>query len=943
MDQPKRTVLYDRHKALGAQMVEFGGWDMPLLYPSGVVEEHLSTRSGAEIFDVSHMGRFIIRGANALRFVQHVLTNHAEALDLAPAGAQYTLIASETGAAVDDAFLYRFAEGEYLLVVNAANRKKDSEHLLPYVETFGGVELIDRTDDIAMFALQGPKSRGLLEAVVDAPTASPAAILQAGNLAGGPTGLPEPHRNAVGIVRIAGARVMVSRTGYTGEPLGFELFVDRANALMLWDLLLEKGARPAGLAARDTLRMESSLPLYGHEFGYDPDGKEIPCFAVPIGKLAVSFSPLKGDFIGRAALEKQFAAYSKIIVRDYSAIADLPRMFKCVAVAGRGIARAGAKVFKADKHVGYISSGTMAPCWVFEDKGLLSRQTGEHKLRAICLAYLDSDIIEDDRLSIDIRGKLVDAVVVPYHLRSDAPPYAHPIIYGHEIPSRIPEAPIPALSCPPSKEAAGPTALKAPPQAAPISAAAPSGPAATLQAGNSAGAPSVLLEKTVENTRWRQQECINLIPSEMTASPMARLLSVMDPAFRYAEHKESKAFYDSEIFYYQGTDFIAEVEWLLEREFREFLGCAEVDTRVISGQMANATVFSAMVDYINRADRRSEPRRIRRVMNNHIGKGGHLSAQPMGALRDFVARDPHTERPAVVNFPVLAENPYKIDVVAALELIGDCRPELIIFGKSMVLHKEPVAEIRRYLDAAQINTVVMYDTAHVLGLIGPHFQQPFAEGADLVTASTHKTFFGTQRGVIASRFEEHEERYELWEAIRRRTFPGAVSNHHLGTMLGLLMAAYEMNCFKDEYQRKVIANAKAFALALSDCGFNVAGDPDISFTETHQVILNVGYARGPEVARRLETNNIICNYQATPEDEGFTAARGIRLGTAEMTRFGMGEEDFRALALLMKEIVIDGADLVEQVKALREPFRELRFCFTGEQYADLVENLHKLI
>jgi len=107
--------------------------------------------------------------------------------------------------------------------------------------------------------------------------------------------------------------------------------------------------------------------------------------------------------------------------------------------------------------------------------------------------------------------------------------------------------------------------------------------------------------------------------------------------------------------------------------------------------------------------------------------------------------------------------------------------------------------------------------------------------------------------------------------------------------------------------------------------------------------VNVGYARGPEVARRLEANNIICNYQATPEDEGFTAARGIRLGVSEMTRFGMGEQDFRALAFLMKEIVIDGADLVEQVKALREPFRELHFCFTGDQYADLVEKLHKLI
>jgi aminomethyltransferase len=261
----------------------------------------------------------------------------------------------------------------------------------------------------------------------------------------------------------------------------------------------------------------------------------------------------------------------------------------------------------------------------------------------------------------------------------------------------------------------------------------------------------------------------------------------------------------------------------------------------------------------------------------------------------------------------------------------------------MVLHKEPVVEIRRYLDAERIDAVVMYDMAHVLGLSGPYFQEPFAEGADLVTGSTHKTFFGTQRGLIACRFEEHEERYELWKAIRRRSFPGSVSNHHLGTMLGLLMAAYEMNHFKDEYQRKVIANAKAFALALSDCGFDVAGDPEIGFTETHQVIVKIGYAKGAATAQRLEANNIICNYQATPEDEGFTAARGIRMGVSEMTRFGMEEKDFRALAHLMKEIVIEGADRLEQVKALREPFRELLFCFGGDRYADLVEKMHKLI
>ena len=913
MEKPERTVLYDRHKELGARMVEFGGWEMPIEYPSGVVNEHLNVRSGAGIFDVSHMGRFVIRGGGALRFVQHVLSNNAEAIDLAPTAAQYTLISSETGGAIDDAFLYRFVEGEYLLVVNAANRKKDWDHLQLHAGSFGGVELADLTYDMAMFALQGPGSRRIIETVAEDPAS-----------------LPEPYRNAVGISSIADARVMIARTGYTGEPLGFELFVSRKDAPGLWDLFLEKGAVPAGLAARDTLRLESFLPLYGHEFGMDPEGREIPCFAFPIAKWAVSLSPLKGDFVGRAALEKQFAAYSKIIARDYSSISDLPRMFKCVAVTGRGIARAGAEVFKDGKPVGYISSGTMVPYREFEDKGLVSRQRGDHKLRAICTAFLDSDVIEEDKLVVDVRGKPVEAVVVEYHLRSDAPPYAHPIVYGHEIP----ELPFfcPRRFCKGAGKQADP------------------GPAAEGRVGGRAGhidrggtPPAALLRKAVENTRWRQHECINLIPSEMTPSSMVRLLSIMDPAFRYAEHKGAKAFYDSEIFYYQGTDFIAEVEWLLEEEFRKYLGCVEAETRVISGQMANMTVFSAMVDYINRADRRCEPRRIRSVMNNHIGKGGHLSAQPMGALRDFVARDPHTERPAVTNFPVLSENPYKIDVSAAFELIDSCRPELIIFGKSMVLHREPIAEIRKYLDEAGIDSVLMYDAAHVLGLIGPYFQRPFAEGVDLVTGSTHKTFFGTQRGIIASRYEQSEERYELWEAVRRRAFPGAVSNHHLGTLVGLLMAAYEMNFFKDEYQRKVIANAKAFAKALKDFGFDVAGDPGIGFTETHQVVLNVGYARGPEVAQRLEANNIICNYQATPADEGFTAASGIRMGVSEMTRFGMEAKDFHSLASLMKEIVIDGANPLDKVKSLREPFRELHFCFTDNEYADLMESLRKLV
>ncbi len=359
--------------------------------------------------------------------------------------------------------------------------------------------------------------------------------------------------------------------------------------------------------------------------------------------------------------------------------------------------------------------------------------------------------------------------------------------------------------------------------------------------------------------------------------------------------------------------------------------------------MANAAVFSALVDYLNRWNRKAEPRRIGMVMNNHIGKGGHLSAQPMGALKDYVAIDPRTDRPAVVNFPVLPDNHYRIDVPRTLDLIDQHRPELIIFGKSMVLHKEPVAEIRRFLDDQGLDAVIMYDMAHVLGLTGPHFQQPFAEGADLVTGSTHKTFFGTQRGVIGSRIHEQEERYELWEAVRRRTFPGSVSNHHLGTLLGLLVAAYEMNHFKDAYQKAVIANAKAFARALADAGLHVAGDPAIGFTETHQVVVEVGYGRGPEIARRLEANNIICNYQASPDEEGFTAAGALRLGVAEMTRFGMSAADFSALAQLLAAVVLENAPAKDEVQQFRKGFIEMQYCFREADFPEVAARLRDLL
>jgi aminomethyltransferase len=261
----------------------------------------------------------------------------------------------------------------------------------------------------------------------------------------------------------------------------------------------------------------------------------------------------------------------------------------------------------------------------------------------------------------------------------------------------------------------------------------------------------------------------------------------------------------------------------------------------------------------------------------------------------------------------------------------------------MTLYPEPVAEVRRIVDAMDLDTVVMYDMAHILGLVGPHFQQPFADGADLVTGSTHKTFFGTQRGVVAGNWEEEDPRFRLWETIEARAFPGSVSNHHLGTLLGLLLATFEMNAFKDSYQPAVLRNAKALAKGLADLGMRVAGDPAVGYTQTHQVVVEVGYARGVEMAQRLEANNIVCNYQASPTDEGFTTAGALRLGASEMTRFGMQEEDFRQVAQFIKDVVVDDRKVGDEVARFRSRFIDLHYCFAGPEFSDGLRELRNFI
>lgn len=877
MSELKRTQLYDVHVAAGATMVDFGGWEMPIQYPSGIIAEHLYTRQVCSLFDVSHMGRLLIEGPQRKEFLQHVLTSNVSALDLNMA--QYCIIPNENGGAVDDAYLYLFQEDNYLLVVNAANIDKDLEHLNRALSGFD-CTITNISAEWASIAVQGPKSKEMLM-----------------TLTGGVSPTKEPTKNSLGTVSLEGRQARIAKTGYTGEPLGYEVYVRSEDAVWLWNRLVELGARPAGLGARDTLRMEASFPLYGHEMGTAPDGSEIPIFAVPLAKFAVSFSAQKGDFIGRAALERQHRAFVRYMDRDFSDLSPLPRRIAPIALLDRGVMRAGMEIYKGDKLVGWVTSGTMVPYFKTQGEGLSTVILEASGKRAIGLCYIDSDVLVDDTVEVDIRGKRLKAVIPARHMSVGAPPFARPLLYGEQEEVR------------------------------------------TVAGGDRTGKALTLLHKAIENHVWRQEQCVNLIPSENTPSRAVRLLSGSDPACRYAEHKKILAFYEKEVFYYQGTKFIDQVERMLAEEMRAYFGCTEVETRTLSGQMSNMAVFSALMDWKNRFDRKNEAKRLGYVMNNHIIKGGHLSAQPMGALHDYIAIDPVTEKPAVVNFPVCRDNPYKMDVEETKKLIDRYRPELIIFGKSMVLHKEPVAQIRQFVDEQRIPTTIMYDMAHVLGLIGDHFQNPFQEGAEIVTGSTHKTFFGPQRGVIGVNYKEEDLKYGLWKTIESRTFPGSVSNHHLGTQLGMLMAAYEMNQFRDAYQSAIIRNAKSFARSLKSYGLDVVGDPAIDYTETHQVIVSVGYGEGAEIAERLEQNNVIVNYQATPDEEGFTASGALRMGVSEMTRFGFEEKDFDQLASLMADCILRGREIKGDVERLRAGHTEMRYCFDDAAINDALEQL----
>ena len=382
-----RTSLYDAHVAAGAAMVDFGGWEMPIQYPGGIVSEHLYDRKHCGIFDVSHMGRILVEGEQREAFLQKVLTGNVAAL--VPGRAQYCMIPSETGGVVDDAYLYMFEQERYLLVVNASNREKDLAHFAKYLPEYDCV-LKDITFTTASVAVQGPKAESILKVLT------------------GGADITDAKKNSLGCHTMEGHTVYVSKTGYTGDPDGWELFVDAADALWLWNRLVELGANPTGLGARDTLRLEAGLPLYGHEMGTDGAGEEIPVFAVSLARFAVSFHEDKGDFVARTLLlaQKEQGTPGKIYP---------------VALIDRGVMRAGMDVYADDTHVGWITSGTMVPYYHFDEAGEILDTTGK---RAIGFAYLKGDIQPGQIISVDVRGKRLKAKIVKRHLIQNQPPYA---------------------------------------------------------------------------------------------------------------------------------------------------------------------------------------------------------------------------------------------------------------------------------------------------------------------------------------------------------------------------------------------------------------------------------------------------------------------------------------------------------------------------------------
>lgn len=364
MSQLKRTPLFEVYKDYGAKTIDFGGWDLPVQF-SSIKEEHEVVRTKAGLFDVSHMGEIEVKGTDSLKYLQKMMTNDISKLK--NSGAQYTAMCYENGGTVDDLLVYKIEDDHYLLVVNASNIEKDFNWLQDHAE--GNVELKNLSEDMAQLAIQGPLAEKVLQ-----------------KLAG--TNLSD-----IGFfkfqqdVDLNGRKALVSRTGYTGED-GFEVYCDAKDAAALWNEILEagkeEGVLPCGLGARDTLRFEANLALYGQELSPDITPLEAGIgFAVKVNKEA--------DFIGKEVLKNQIEN-------------GVPRKLAGIEMIDRGIPRHGYPVYKGEELIGEVTTGTQSPT--------LKKNIG--------LVLIKKEHAElGTELEVEIRGKRLKAKIeaTPFYKR----------------------------------------------------------------------------------------------------------------------------------------------------------------------------------------------------------------------------------------------------------------------------------------------------------------------------------------------------------------------------------------------------------------------------------------------------------------------------------------------------------------------------------------------
>ena len=404
------------------------------------------------------------------------------------------------------------------------------------------------------------------------------------------------------------------------------------------------------------------------------------------------------------------------------------------------------------------------------------------------------------------------------------------------------------------------------------------------------------LQKIIKEHNEMMRSSIPLIASENVTSALVRKCYLSDFGHRYAEGKVGER-------YYAGCKFIDEVEKMAIDLTKKLFDAEHVNVQPISGVVANLAAFFAL----------TEPEDI--IFSISVPCGGHISHDKMSAAGYRGLK--------VVYYPFDVEE-MNIDVDATKKLAKDVKPNLFVLGSSLILRHQPVREIKEI--AEDLDAYVMFDASHVLGLIaGKVYRNPMKEGADVLTASTHKTFFGPQRGLILSK-------KELAKRIDKAVFPGVVSNHHLHSLAGYVVATMEMLEFGEAYAKQVVRNARKLAEKLYDLGYKVIGEK-FGFTETHQIAIDVrDLGGGDRVARKLEEAGIIVNKNLMPWDSVDIARNpsGIRIGVQEVTRLGMKEEEMERVAEFMDMALKDRKNLKEirrEVEEFRKDFQTVKYSF----------------